>query len=372
MSPILYAPEDFLQQPRFASEKQHNPLGTTLDERYLETLAQPAFRWKTPRGCQPLHSQCKPRHRHDIWVASLPADSDPKACRIIPFILISTAARGRASARLCPRALPSRLSGDSNDYMGKGLSGGIVCIRPPKGSSFQPEENVIIGNVALYGATSGEAYVNGIAGERFCVRNSGVTGRCGRRVGDHGCEYMTGGRVVVLGKTGRNFAAGMSGGIAYVYDEDGTFPDTLCNQEMVALESLYDPEEEIVVKHMIEKHLRYTDSPLAKRMIDSWGTVGGEVCQSYSRLNTDDICRSSRRCVKMGKLLGFLQYERCLPADRDPLDRLNDWNEIHKTLPAGSAKGTGGSLHVLRHSILSQRFDDERRRIGVPARQPDS
>ena len=151
------------------------------------------------------------------------------------------------------------MSGDCNDYMGKGLSGGILCVRPPESATFVPEDNVIIGNVALYGATSGEAYVNGIAGERFCVRNSGALAVV-EGVGDHGCEYMTGGRVVVLGKTGRNFAAGMSGGIAYVFDEDGTFKD-LCNQEMVSLETLDDPDEEILVKTMIQKHVQIYRKP---------------------------------------------------------------------------------------------------------------
>ena len=130
------------------------------------------------------------------------------------------------------------LEGDSNDYIGKGLSGGKIIVYPPAGSTFAPEENIIIGNVAFYGATSGEAYIRGVAGERFCVRNSGMKAVV-EGVGDHGCEYMTGGRVVVLGRTGRNFAAGMSGGLAYVIDWDGDFKRK-CNQEMVDLEPLED------------------------------------------------------------------------------------------------------------------------------------
>ena len=133
------------------------------------------------------------------------------------------------------------LEGDANDYVGKGLSGGKIIVYPPQGSTFVPAENVIIGNVAFYGATGGEAYIRGMAGERFCVRNSGVNAVV-LAVGDHGCEYMTGGRVVVLGPTGRNFAAGMSGGIAYVLDEDGDFPRN-CNMEMVKLFALEDAEE---------------------------------------------------------------------------------------------------------------------------------
>src|SRR5205823_13603670 len=141
-----------------------------------------------------------------------------------------------------PRGMPLELEGDANDYVGKGLSGGRIIVYPPKASTFTAFQNVIIGNVAFYGATSGEAYVRGMAGERFCVRNSGVNA-VALSVGDHGCEYMTGGRVVVLGPTGRNFAAGMSGGIAYVLDETGDFPKN-CNTEMVQLYPLEDEEAE--------------------------------------------------------------------------------------------------------------------------------
>ncbi len=144
------------------------------------------------------------------------------------------------------------LEGDANDYVGKGLSGGKIIVVPPAGSTFVPSENVIIGNVAFYGATSGEAYIRGMAGERFCVRNSGIHAVV-QAVGDHGCEYMTGGRVVVLGPTGKNFAAGMSGGIAYVLDESGAF-ERNCNQEMVTLFKLEDPEDIEEVRALVRKH----------------------------------------------------------------------------------------------------------------------
>src|SRR5439155_6511908 len=140
---------------------------------------------------------------------------------------------GQSFGAFVPRGITLTLEGDANDYVGKGLSGGKIIIYPPAGSMFRAMDNVIIGNVALYGATGGEAYVRGMAGERFCVRNSGANAVV-LSVGDHGCEYMTGGRVVVLRPTGKNFAAGMSGGIAYVYDEDGRF-ETRCNKEMVKL-----------------------------------------------------------------------------------------------------------------------------------------
>jgi glutamate synthase (ferredoxin) len=160
------------------------------------------------------------------------------------------------------------LEGDSNDYLGKGLSGGKIIVFPPTQSTFVPEENIIIGNVALYGATAGEAYIRGMAGERFCVRNSGVNAVV-ESTGDHGCEYMTGGSVVVLGRTGRNFAAGMSGGVAFVLDEAGDFPRR-CNLQMVGLEKLEDPDEIEQVWKMIQRHQAYTQSTLAARLLANW------------------------------------------------------------------------------------------------------
>ena len=160
------------------------------------------------------------------------------------------------------------LEGDTNDYTGKGLSGGRLVIYPPKKSSFRAEENILIGNTVLYGATSGEAFFRGIAGERFAVRNSGVD-TIVEGVGDHGCEYMTAGRVVVLGPTGRNFAAGMSGGIAYVVDADKQFKN-LCNQGMVELEQIVDPEEQNWIKHFISRHQQLTESEVAAKLLKDW------------------------------------------------------------------------------------------------------
>ena len=160
------------------------------------------------------------------------------------------------------------LEGDANDYVGKGLSGGRIIVYPPKAASYLPHENILIGNTVLYGATGGEAYFSGIAGERFAVRNSGATAIV-EGVGDHGCEYMTGGRVVVLGATGKNFAAGMSGGIAYVYDENSQFEER-CNLGMVDLETLEDHQEQQWLLQMVEQHYRYTQSPKAKVLLDHW------------------------------------------------------------------------------------------------------
>src|SRR5204863_1785182 len=145
-----------------------------------------------------------------------------------------------------------RLEGDANDYLAKGLSGGRVVVHPDRDAPFAAEENVIAGNVIAYGATGGELFIRGVVGERFCVRNSGVQAVV-EGCGDHGCEYMTGGRVVVIGTTGRNFAAGMSGGIAYVYDDSGTFPQ-LCNLDMVSLEPADKPDDAATIRRLLENH----------------------------------------------------------------------------------------------------------------------
>ena len=160
------------------------------------------------------------------------------------------------------------LEGDANDYTGKGLSGGKLIIYPPRTSTCVPEENTVVGNVILYGATSGEAYINGKAGERFAIRNSGATAVV-ESVGAHGCEYMTNGVVVVLGPTGKNFAAGMSGGFAYVLDESGDFSTTRCNRTMVDVDSL-DAQDEAAVRTLVEHHAQYTASPRARLMLDQW------------------------------------------------------------------------------------------------------
>jgi glutamate synthase (NADPH/NADH) large chain len=161
-----------------------------------------------------------------------------------------------------------RLEGDSNDYLGKGLSGGRIVVIPPKGSVFAPEENIIIGNTVLYGATKGEIYINGVSGERFCVRNSGAIAVV-EGVGDHCCEYMTGGITVVLGSTGKNFAAGMSGGIAYVLNVDGNF-DYFCNMGMVELSLVEDRSDVRELKNLIQKHHQFTGSPFAGRILSDW------------------------------------------------------------------------------------------------------
>ena len=177
-------------------------------------------------------------------------------------------AGGQSFGAFIPKGLTLRICGDSNDYFGKGLSGGKISIAAPKEAAYEAEENIIIGNVALYGATSGEAYIAGMAGERFCVRNSGAIAVV-EGVGEHGCEYMTGGRAVILGPTGKNFAAGMSGGIAYVLDENNCLYRNL-NKEMVLMEKIETKAEEEELRHMIEKHTKETGSIKGKEVLDNF------------------------------------------------------------------------------------------------------
>lgn len=176
---------------------------------------------------------------------------------------------GQSFGAFLVHGISFKLEGDANDYIGKGLSGGTLIVHPPRVSPFRPEQNVIVGNVAFFGATRGEAYIQGMAGERFCVRNSGVQAVV-EGVGDHGCEYMTGGRVVVLGPTGRNFAAGMSGGVAYVLDLAGDFSEHRCNHELVDLEDVVDPVDVEELHDLVERHYRYTKSNIARKVLDDW------------------------------------------------------------------------------------------------------
>lgn len=200
---------------------------------------------------------------------------------------------GQSFGAFIPRGLTLELTGDSNDYFGKGLSGGKLIVCPPKGVKFKAEENVIIGNVALYGATSGKAFINGIAGERFCVRNSGATAVV-EGVGDHGCEYMTGGRVVVLGSTGKNFAAGMSGGIAYVLDEERDLYTRL-NKEMVSLSNLTSKYDVLELKEMIEEHVAYTNSEKGKEILNHFG----EYLPRFKKIMPHDYERMMNTIVQM-------------------------------------------------------------------------
>jgi glutamate synthase (NADPH) large chain len=214
---------------------------------------------------------------------------------------------GQSFGAFIPRGMTLELEGDANDYFGKGLSGGRLTVFPSRRATFIPEENVIIGNVALYGATGGEAYVRGLAGERFAVRNSGAIAVV-EGIGDHGCEYMTGGRVVVLGRTGRNFAAGMSGGVAYVFDIDGRF-SSRCNRALVDLDGLDTPADEAVVRDLLERHVRQTGSTHARRVLDEWPRTGQQFVtvmpRDYKRvLAAEARARTEGRAPTFEELVG--------------------------------------------------------------------
>jgi glutamate synthase (ferredoxin) len=209
------------------------------------------------------------------------------------FTVLCNGAGGQSFGAFIPRGLTLELVGDSNDYFGKGLSGGKLVVYPPTGVTYKEDENIIIGNVALYGATSGKAFVNGVAGERFCVRNSGATAVV-EGVGDHGCEYMTGGRVVVIGKTGKNFAAGMSGGVAYVLDEDSDLYKKL-NKQLVSSETVTDKYDVQELKEIITEHVAYTNSKKGKEILDNFG----EYLPKFKKIVPHDYKKMMNTIVQM-------------------------------------------------------------------------
>jgi glutamate synthase domain-containing protein 2/glutamate synthase domain-containing protein 1/glutamate synthase domain-containing protein 3 len=270
LSRILYQPEVPTEVGRFCQIPQDHGLEEALDNTVLLKLCDPAIQKGHKvsavlpiRNVNRVVGTMVGSEITRRWGAEgLPEDT---------IQLHFSGSAGQSFGAFMPKGMTFSLEGDANDYVGKGLSGGKIIVYPPEQSTFIPGDNIIIGNVAFYGATGGEAYICGMAGERFCVRNSGVTAVV-ESVGDHGCEYMTGGRVVVLGATGRNFAAGMSGGVAYVLDEIGEFPRR-CNQQMVGLEKLVDPDEIEQVWKMIQRHQAYTRSQQAARVLADWKSM---------------------------------------------------------------------------------------------------
>jgi glutamate synthase domain-containing protein 2/glutamate synthase domain-containing protein 1/glutamate synthase domain-containing protein 3 len=275
---IFYQPEVGPEVGRYCNKAQDHGLEKSLDVTTLLPLCAPAIE----RG-EPVEKELPIRNIHRVVGTIVGSEVTRRhGAKGLPEDTIRLHFRGSAGqsfGAFVPRGMTLTLEGDANDYLGKGLSGGKIIVYPPAGSTFLAMENVIVGNVALYGATAGEAYIRGMAGERFCVRNSGVHA-VALAVGDHGCEYMTGGRVVVLGPTGKNFAAGMSGGIAYVYDEDGTFPSR-CNREMVKLYPLEEAEDALEVKELLEKFWKYTGSERPRRMLDDWEAYLGKFVKVY-------------------------------------------------------------------------------------------
>jgi glutamate synthase (NADPH/NADH) large chain len=299
-SRVFYKPEMPATVARHHCEVQDHGLERALDHRLIADAAA-AIEQKTPVRLEyrirnahrsvgaMLSGAIARRHGHE----GLPEDT---------LHVAFTGTAGQSFGAFLSRGVTFELQGATNDYVGKGLSGGRVVVYPDPESPARPEENIVIGNTVMYGAIAGEAYFRGVAGERFCVRNSGASAVVEGN-GDHGCEYMTGGTVVVLGRTGRNFAAGMSGGIAYVYDSDGTFAQR-CNSAMVTLERVVAEAaqarverelaaagkgrllhagqcDEPLLRGLIERHLRFTASTLALSLLDHWESVRGKFVKVF-------------------------------------------------------------------------------------------
>jgi glutamate synthase (ferredoxin) len=278
-SSILYQPEIAADAPRRCVRAQDHGLEDALDNALIVKCRE-TLEHGTPMSLdltianvnRTVGTMLGSEVTRRFGANGLPADT-------IRLKFVGSA--GQSFGAFLPRGITMTLEGDSNDYIAKGLSGGKIIVYPPKQSRFVAEENIVIGNVALYGATSGEAYFRGVAGERFAVRNSGAHAVV-EAVGDHGCEYMTGGRVVVLGPTGRNFAAGMSGGIAYVLNTSGAF-ERRCNRGMVDLEPLADEEDLEVVISLLQRHMEHTGSTVAARVLREWDLHVGQFVKVMPR-----------------------------------------------------------------------------------------
>jgi glutamate synthase domain-containing protein 2/glutamate synthase domain-containing protein 1/glutamate synthase domain-containing protein 3 len=269
-SKILYQPDADESVGRFCQIPQDHGLDKSLDITVLLDLCKPAIE-RGEKVAAEMPIQNVHRVVGTITGGEVTKKWGSKGLPEDTIRILFKGSAGQSFGAFMPKGMTFMLQGDANDYVGKGLSGGKIIVYPSDKATFVAEENIIVGNVALYGATSGEVFIRGIAGERFCVRNSGVTAVV-ESVGDHGCEYMTGGRVVVLGPAGRNFAAGMSGGIAYVLDEVGDFKARI-NTQMVGIEKLEAPAEIAEVRALVEKHLSYTKSSRAKLVLDNWASM---------------------------------------------------------------------------------------------------
>ncbi|HEX3051604.1 MAG TPA: glutamate synthase large subunit [Aggregatilineaceae bacterium] len=263
---VLYRSPEVDRTAACCVESQIHKIDTVLDRKLIE-LAQPAL-----EHAQPVEIDL-PITNADRTVGTMLSYEISRRCGDagLPDGMINITFRGSAGQSFgawAAKGVTLRLEGDANDYFGKGLSGGRLIVVPPTGSTFAAEENIIVGNTVLYGATGGEAFIRGVAGERFGVRNSGVNAVV-EGTGDHGAEYMTGGRIIVLGSVGRNFAAGMSGGIAYVLNVDGNFA-YFCNRSMVELEPALEYEDQEFIRGYLQKHINYTGSAIAQRVLDHW------------------------------------------------------------------------------------------------------
>lgn len=309
LSPLLFRPEVPADYGTYCQMEQDHGLEKSIDMKELLHVCKPALDYK-----ENVHAIMPIRNVNRVvgtilgsevtrryGIEGLPADT---------IRLHFNGSAGQSFGAFVPKGVTLSLEGDANDYVGKGLSGGKIVIFPPERSSFVPEENVIIGNTAFYGATEGEAYIRGVAGERFAVRNSGVRVVV-EGVGDHGCEYMTGGRVVVLGPTGRNFAAGMSGGIAFVYDADGSFRSKI-NKEMVHVEELSEQYEINEVKTLIRNHVKFTSSSVGQKILENWE----ENVFSFVKVIPKDFKRMFES-IEKAKLTGLNQEEAVMAAFKE-------------------------------------------------------
>jgi glutamate synthase (ferredoxin) len=295
-SKVLYQPDTSSRVGRYCQSPQEHGLERALDNTTLLDICRPALVNRVPvSATMPIRnihrvvgtivgSEVTRRH----GAQGLPDDT---------IRLHFKGSAGQSFGAFIPRGMTLSLEGDSNDYLGKGLSGGKIIVFPPERAAFPAENSVIIGNVAFYGATAGEAYIRGIAGERFCVRNSGLAAVV-EGVGDHGCEYMTGGVVVVLGRTGRNFAAGMSGGIAYVLDETGDFA-LRCNTEMIQLFPLEVGEDIMLVRDMVARHVRHTRSRKGEDVLSRWVELVPRFVKAYPN-DYRRVIEAQKRVTGMG------------------------------------------------------------------------
>jgi glutamate synthase (NADPH) large chain len=284
-SKILYQPDAGPEVGRYCTEQQDHGLEASLDVTTILPLCRPAIeRGEKVEAKIPIRNVN--RVVGTITGSELTRARGPEGLPEDTIQLYFTGSAGQSFGAFVPRGMSLTLEGDANDYLGKGLSGGKLVVFPPRSATFVAEENIIIGNVALYGATSGEAYIRGVAGERFCVRNSGASAVV-EGVGDHGCEYMTGGRAVILGPTGRNFAAGMSGGVAYVLDDEARSFARRCNKEMVTLGGLEDPEEITALHGLISRHAQLTGSKRAEEILVSWS----QLVPQFVRVMPNDYAR---------------------------------------------------------------------------------
>jgi glutamate synthase (NADPH/NADH) large chain len=267
LSPVLYKEPMSLDTALFKQEEQDHDISHVLDRKLIAHAKSALEKSEAVTGSFPITNQNRAvgtMLSNEISKLYL-GEGLPKNTIHYKF----NGSAGQSFGAFAAPGITFELEGEANDYFGKGLSGAQLILYPDKKINYDPTQNIIVGNVAFYGATAGESYIRGLAGERFAVRNSGVKVVV-EGVGDHGCEYMTGGTVIILGETGRNFAAGMSGGVAFVYDGQKTFPKN-CNMEMVMLDTL-EEEDELELETLIRNHVQFTGSDLGQKILDNWSS----------------------------------------------------------------------------------------------------